>query len=384
MITASSFINECVKQGYQHFTGTPCSYLKPFINYVIDDPSVEFLEASNEGDAVALASGLWLAGNKSVVMFQNSGLGNAVNPITSLSQTMGIPFLGIVTHRGEPNGPSDEPQHELMGEITEELLTLMKIPFAEFPTEVDQVEEALNAATVMIEKERRPFFFIMKKGSVEDYEGNFALPNDTFKNYPIDEYLDESSFEENTRTKVLDLIRSRTNQSSPLVITTGKSGRELFELDDNKRNFYMVGSMGCALSIGFGISHVKRDENVIVIDGDGAFLMRLGSMSYRNQVHCSNLVHIVLDNGCHDSTGGQRSFSEMVDFCGVAKSFGFRKIFDIHSLSTLENALSGLKPSEGPYFLRVKILPGSPKTLGRPTVKPCDVSHRLREFLKES
>lgn len=176
MIPAETFIQATQKLGFGLYTGVPCSYLTPFINYVIDSPNLRYVSAANEGDAVAIASGAELAGIPSIVMFQNSGLGNAVNPLTSLNQTFKIPILIIVTWRGQPDGVADEPQHHLMGQITPQLLELMQIPWDYFPTEVEEIQPTLNRAMEHLKTQQTPYALIMKKGSVESCPLNSSLP----------------------------------------------------------------------------------------------------------------------------------------------------------------------------------------------------------------
>ncbi len=383
MINSSVFLNECKENGYTLFTGTPCSYLKPFINYVIDDIDLEFVETTNEGGAVALACGAWLGGRKSIVMFQNSGLGNAVNPLTSLSYTMKISFIGIVTLRGEPNGASDEPQHELMGEITTELLDLMKIPWAFFPTEAEEVKEAFSRADKICEEQGRAFFFVMKKGSVDSYE---------LKSTHVDRLIDPHRTQINrllnregmiTRTEAIKSLKGKLSKEDMFIATTGKTGRELFEIEDSPNNLYMVGSMGCAVAIALGLSRTEFKEKIVVIDGDGAILMKLGNMALAGQMGPINLIHILLDNGVHDSTGGQRTFSESIDFCGIARSCGYEIIYEVDSIESFEVALENILENGGLSFVRFVIKAGSPKDLGRPTVTPEQVAMRMKEYIRE-
>ena len=169
MIKANEFLDQCLERGFNFFTGTPCSYLKPLINYVIDHKEFNFIDATNEGDAVAIASGVTIAGGRSVVMFQNSGLGNAVNPLTSLAYIFRVPLLLIVTHRGEPGGEKDEPQHELMGTITIKMLETMQISWAHFPNQVNEIEKVLNTADEYLKRENKPFALVMSKKDVESY-----------------------------------------------------------------------------------------------------------------------------------------------------------------------------------------------------------------------
>src|SRR5215510_11009418 len=169
MIHAANFMRQAREYGFSLFTGVPCSYLKPFINYTIDATDLAYIGAANEGDAVAIASGAELAGRRAVVMFQNSGLGNAVNPLTSLNAVFRIPALLIVTWRGEPGGAQDEPQHELMGQITREMFETMRLPWAFFPRDEDEVAPALEQAVAVMDRTGLPFGLIMGKDSVDTH-----------------------------------------------------------------------------------------------------------------------------------------------------------------------------------------------------------------------
>src|SRR5262245_40010631 len=169
MLQAASFMRQAKAFGFELFTGVPCSYLKPFINYTIDAPALAYIGAANEGDAVAIASGSELAGRRSVVMFQNSGFGNTVNPLTSLNAIFRIPVLIIVTWRGEPGGKPDEPQHELMGQITAELFDTMRLPCALFPQDEAEIAPMLQRAVAEMERTGLPFGLIMQHGAVAEY-----------------------------------------------------------------------------------------------------------------------------------------------------------------------------------------------------------------------
>lgn len=381
MIDSSEFLTECKKNEWSLFVGTPCSYLRPFINFVIDDEQLEFIETTNEGDAVALASGAWLGGRKAVVMFQNSGLGNAINPLTSLSYTMNIPFIGIVTLRGEVGGPKDEPQHELMGKITTDLLEKMEIPWAEFPTESHKVAEAFELAQKSCHEEQRPFFFVMKKGSVKGYElkGNEGTRAITEYRTPIQRKRTGQIV--STRTDALKSLKKYFGTNSAIVATTGMTGRELFEVEDTSNQLYMVGSMGCALPIGLGLGKSTFKGPVCVVDGDGALLMRLGNMALAGQMRPAGLTHILLDNGVHDSTGGQRTFSEMIDFPAIAQACGYDCIFDVDHIADFEEAIGAILNTPQLSFIRFAIRPGSPEAVGRPSVTPSEVARRMREAL---
>lgn len=377
---ASVFFDECLERKFLFFTGTPCSYLKPFINYAIDHPKINFVDATNEGDAVAMAAGSVLGGTNAVVMFQNSGLGNAVNPITSLSCAFEIPFLGITTLRGDPNGAADEPQHELMGSITTKLLELMRVGWEFFPEKDEAVAPALDRAEKFMREAKRPFFFVMKKGAIDKFDLKaqpVSQPNVTkavnaqYRNKDL-----------KTRTEVLRAIHEFTAGKLAVIATTGKTGRELFEIKDTSNQFYMVGSMGCAPTLGLGLALTKPNIGCVVIDGDGALMMRMGAMVSVGRFQPRNLIHILVDNGAHDSTGGQKTSSEAVDFLGIAKACGYQSALGTDDLGTFSEYLAYARSHPGPHFIHMKIKLGSPENLGRPTVKPVEVAQRFRAALE--
>ena len=382
MITASDFLDSCLSRDYTFYTGTPCSYLKPVINYVIDNNEFSFVNATNEGDAIALASGAVMAGKRSVVMFQNSGLGNAVNPLTSLNYTFRIPLLLIITLRGEPSGPKDEPQHELMGEITTALLDTMRIKWSYFPDSRDNIGMALQHADAYMAETGLPFALIMRKGDIEPYKLN-SFNKKIQDNHAI-------SYKENfhvpfnkrpTRDETLKIIQSMSGKGTAVIASTGFSGRELCMLDDRNNQLYMVGSMGCALSIGTGIALHKPGLKVIVIDGDGALLMRTSAMATTCSCAPSNLIHILLDNEVHESTGGQKTLSANVSFPVIAKGFNYSHVFSTDMLNEFENYLNQSMEMNGPIFIHLKIRQGVPAGLGRPSVKPVQVKERFMEYL---
>jgi phosphonopyruvate decarboxylase len=379
MIKAEHFIRAAKEKGFGLYTGVPCSFLKPFINYVIDSPDIQYVGAANEGEAVAIAAGAELAGMRSVAMFQNSGLGNAVNPLTSLHQIFNIPILLIVTWRGEPEGAPDEPQHKLMGAITPQLLELMQIPWAYFPTETKQIEATLDNALEFMDAHQKPYALVMKKGSVEPVSLNssLALKSPSVILKPASA-LKELKY---SRQDILQVIQTISQSNDILLATTGYSGRELYALEDRDNQFYMVGSMGCVSSIGLGIALVKPRQRVIVIDGDGAILMRLGALATIGYERPANLRHILLDNQCHESTGGQSTVSHSIDFCTIAAACGYEKIAAATTPQEVQTFIESA--SDKLSFLHVKIKPGIPDKLPRPKITPPEVANRLRQFLQK-
>ena len=248
MINAESFIEAGRRYGFQDYAGVPCSFLTPFINYVINDSKLNYISSANEGDAMATAAGLSLAGRPAVVMMQNSGLGNAVSPLTSLAYIFRIPLLIITTHRGAPD-LKDEPQHALMGKITTELFDTMQTPWEYFPDQEDQIEAVLQRASSYMQKEQRPYALIMRKGAVSAHalhENPVPVQNER-KTVRQDFTRPESSL--SSRQEILlEVLKHSPLHESVIIATTGFTGRELFATEDRHNQLYMVGSMGCASS----------------------------------------------------------------------------------------------------------------------------------------
>jgi phosphonopyruvate decarboxylase len=373
MIDAERFISAAGQRGFGLYTGVPCSYLTPFINYVIDSPGLRYVGAANEGDAVAIAAGAELGGMRSVAIFQNSGLGNAVSPLTSLTHVFRIPVLLIPTLRGQPGGPPDEPQHGLMGRITTELLELMQIPWEYFPDSADGIDDAMERAVRQMDIERRPYALVMRKGSVSPT----PLRSTPRVRHPKD--ADTPSVEAHlTRQEAIGAIRAGCDDTAVLIATTGYTGRELFAAGDRDGQLYMVGSMGCASSLGFGLAVAQPHRRVVVLDGDGAALMRLGALATIGYERPANLVHVLLDNQIHESTGAQSTVSHSIDFCRIAAACGYPRVHRAGDAGTLREMLQ--TPANELTFIHVPIRAGVPADLGRPTVTPVAVAERLRRF----
>ncbi len=375
MIRAADFIGAAGARGFGLYTGVPCSYLTPFINDVIGSPALRYVGAANEGDAVAIAAGAALGSLPAIAMFQNSGLGNAVSPLTSLTHTFRIPILLIVTWRGQPGGSADEPQHELMGEVTPAMLETMRIPWALFPSAAAEVEPAIDLALAHFAKESRPFALVMQKGSVADAKLEPRPPPVPATPAPPVPRPRAT----HTRRDMLAALQEAATDRDVLIATTGFTGRELFALGDRPNQLYMVGSMGCAVSLALGLAIARPDRRVIAIDGDGAALMRLGAMTTAGFEKPPNLLHVVLDNGLHESTGGQATVSPGVDFCAIAAASGYPAVAATADPRTLGALVSGRKA--GLAFLHAPIVPGVPAGLPRPTMTPAEVAARLRESL---
>ncbi|WP_069236109.1 MULTISPECIES: phosphonopyruvate decarboxylase [Burkholderia] len=429
MIEAAQFVEAARTRGFDWYAGVPCSYLTPFINYVLQDPALHYVSAANEGDAVALVAGATLGGRRGIAMMQNSGLGNAVSPLTSLTWTFRLPQLLIVTWRGQPGVP-DEPQHALMGPITPAMLDTMEIPWETFPTEADAIGPALDRAIAHMDATGRPYALVMQKGSVAPYKleraamparrahvapqtarhaaqaaggasvtaaaldtatGDTArVPGDAARCAAGDAPGISANDALPTRHDALARIVAHTPAESTVVLaSTGYCGRELYALDDRPNQLYMVGSMGCVTPFALGLALARPDLKVVAIDGDGAALMRMGAFATLGAYGPSNLVHLLLDNGAHESTGGQATVSPYLSFAGIAAACGYASALDGDgALDVLGAALDAARTGAradvqdgGAHFACVKIRAGVPDDLPRPSVTPVEVKTRLMRHI---
>jgi phosphonopyruvate decarboxylase len=388
MIEARHFVEAARERGFEWYAGVPCSYLTPFINYVLQDPSLQYVSMANEGDAVALIAGVALAGGRrrGVAMMQNSGLGNAVSPLTSLTWTFRLPQLLIVTWRAQPGVP-DEPQHALMGPITPKMLETMEIPWELFPSEIDAIGPALDRATAYMDETGRPYALVMQKGTVASYalKAGTGTPAGTAPGALAN--LEPLRLAPQARASRQDALRevvARTPTGSTAVLaSTGFCGRELYAVDDRPNQLYMVGSMGCVVPLALGLALARPDLRVVALDGDGAALMRMGAFATVGAYGPSNLLHLLLDNGVHDSTGGQATVSAHVSFAGIAAACGYASSLETDEVARIGSWL-GEPPIHGPRFARLLTRPGSPDGLPRPSVTPIDVKTRLMQHFGSS
>ena len=381
MIEASAFIDAASAHGLSFWSGVPCSYLTPLINRVASTAGagLDYVGAASEGEAVAIASGAWLGGRGGVVICQNSGLGNAVNPLTSLNHPFRIPLLMVVTWRGQPGIP-DEPQHALMGRITQDLLTLCDVPNLPFPQSDAAILPALAAAQTRFDADSLPFALVMEQGSVADE----ALSEPARRLSPRGLMYDlRAHGDRPSRIALLERMLGLLPEQAAVIATTGKSGRELFTLSDRPQHLYQVGSMGGASGMALGIAMTRPQRRVVVLDGDGAALMKLGALATIGAQRPANLLHVLLDNGVHDSTGGQSTVSASVDFAAVALACGYAAAWSVDDAAGFDQAMRAALEVEGPALVHARISPGSLKTLGRPTVPPHEVARRFRDFLAD-
>ena len=348
--------------GDNHFyTGVPDSLLSGFCKYLMDRHGIceKHIIGVNEGACVAMAAGNYLSTGKiPVVYMQNSGIGNAVNPIVSLmsQEVYAIPCIYIIGWRGEP-GTTDEPQHVFQGEITPNLLKCMNLEILylgkdttinEFDKKFHDASEGLNNGGSLA--------VLVSKGALE-YDGGYCQLNDNVV----------------SRENVIDTILDYS-EGDLVVSTTGKTSRELFELrerrgDGHDADFLTVGSMGHSSSIALGVT-TGTDRKVWCLDGDGSLLMHTGSMSTIGSVAPSNFVHVLLNNESHESVGGYPTTVASTNMCGMASSFGYSTTHSVSTIEDLEAVLELIVKTAGPHFVEIKVLIGSRDDLGRPTSAP--------------
>lgn len=381
MIYADEFFNGSYGIDLDFFSGVPCSLAGPLIERAEARPELGYIGAVNEGDALAVSIGAWLAGRSGGIVCQNSGLANAINPLATLSLPYQIPALLLVTIRGAP-GTKDEPQHEIMGNITEPLLTSMGVAHARFPTSPEELDKALSTIQSAFEA-RRSVALLIGANAFADGKAARAIPVQP----PAAHNNTQHRMAREAPAKRFNIIQrliELAGNDTALVSTTGMCSRELFTLDDKKSNFYVVGGMGCALPIGLGIA-LNDPGPTVILDGDGALLMRMGSLATVGHYAPRNLIHVVLDNGAHDSTGGQLTVSPGVDFANIALSCGYGFAATCHGVAGFEEAyrMALAKAPSGPSLIRVHIAPGPLASLGRPTIAPPDVALRFKSFLSD-
>ena len=357
------------------FCGVPDSTLKNFCAYITDNsPNEKNITTANEGNAIALAAGYHFSTGKfGVVFMQNSGLGNSVNPLTSLTDpdVYSVPLLMVIGWRGYP-GKKDEPQHVKMGMVTLGVLNTLGIPYAILPETVEDTEKVISKAVQYMKKFNAPYAIVVKKGSLEKYE----LQNKKETNFAFD------------REAAIKFITPILNEDDIVVSTTGKTSRELFEFREelgqgHEKDFLTVGSMGHTSSIALGIALQKPSRNVYCFDGDGAFIMHMGALSSIGQLQPKNFKHIIFNNYAHDSVGGQPTAADNVDMIAVAKANGYKTVFSAESEEEIKSNMQELKGVEGPALLEIKVNKGSRSDLGRPTTTPVQNKEAFMGFVQK-
>lgn len=373
MLSPKIFIESLAAKGIDFFAGVPDSLLKnvcAFISDTLDDR--HNIIAANEGAAVGLAAGHYLAtGHIPCVYMQNSGEGNAINPLASLTdkEVYGIPVLLVIGWRGEP-GVHDEPQHVKQGKITLPLLDAMGIRHEILSQDETEFRSQLDGAVRHMSETGEAFAFIVRKNTFEPY----TLQRHEVNEYPL------------SREEAIQKVAASLSAKDVIVSTTGMISRELFEYrtaqgQGHERDFLTVGSMGHASQIALGIALEKTDRRVWCFDGDGAALMHLGSVAIIADKAPENFVHVIFNNGAHDSVGGQPTVGLKVNLAGIAKASGYKDAVSVTTAEDLGSALKALKTMRGPVLLEVHVHRGNRKDLGRPTTTPIQNRDALMEFM---
>jgi len=373
MISPEIFFQALRANGVTKFSGVPDSLLKSFCAYVSDhSASADHTITANEGSAVALAAGQYIAtGQPSMVYLQNSGLGNTLNPLLSLADPLvySVPMLLMVGWRGEP-GVKDEPQHVKQGAVMEALLDACEIPYRVLTADEKDVAEVVKNMAALSRAKKCPVVILVKKNTFESYKLQSS----------------EANIYEMTREDAITEVVNRCDERDLFVSTTGMSSRELFEIrvrngQSHERDFLTVGSMGHASMIALGIADCRPNQRVVCLDGDGASIMHLGNITTLGQSEANNLIHIVLNNGAHDSVGGQPTCAYDINLPDIAKSSGYAAVLSISHINAIAPAIEKCSEGTGPYFIEIKIKKGARDDLGRPTSSPKDNIKAMIDFI---
>lgn len=372
MIPCQKFYEFLVRNQIDFFTGVPDSLLKDFCAYVTDHTDEKNnIIAANEGNAIALATGHYLATRKiGLVYMQNSGLGNTINPLTSLADqdVYSIPMLLIIGWRGKP-GEKDEPQHVKMGKVMLNTLDTLKIPYKLLG---ENYENTINEAIDYMKNNKVPYAIVVKKDIFEEYK----LQNKKNTNYELN------------REEAIKTIVPLLNENDIVVSTTGKTSRELFQFrreikQGHEKDFLTVGSMGHSSSVALGIALEKPSRIVYCFDGDGALIMHMGALSTIGNLKPKNFKHIVFNNFAHDSVGGQPTSAHNIDIVQIAKANGYANAFSVETKDQIIECTKRMKEMEGPVMLEIKVNKGARKDLGRPTTTPIENKEAFMKFLHD-
>ena len=378
MIRPEFFIEALREKGIDCFAGVPDSLLKNICAYITDHfDAAHNIIAANEGAAVGLAAGHYLAtGQPACVYMQNSGEGNIINPLASLTdqEVYNIPVLLLIGWRGRP-GVHDEPQHVKQGKVTTGLLNVMGVNYEVLSKEEDKAAKQIEKAVKALAN-KEVFALVIEKDTFEDYKLQNVEVNDLTM----------------SREEAIQTVAAALGEKDCIVSTTGMISRELFEYraamnQGHERDFLTVGSMGHASQIALGIALAQPKRRVWCFDGDGAAIMHMGSMAIVANKAPKNYVHVVFNNGAHDSVGGQPTVGLKIDLPAVAKAVGYKATISVDSkeelvkqLSTLNSYLSTVG---GPILLEIKVKKGNRKDLGRPTTTPIQNKEALMKFLSK-
>lgn len=372
MIDPQEFIEQLQSSAVEFFTGVPDSLLKDLCACLEHLPGAgQHIVAANEGGAVALALGYHLATRKiPLVYLQNSGLGNVINPLLSLidEDVYSIPMLLVIGWRGEP-GVHDEPQHKKQGRVMLPMLEAMEIPYSVLGPDVDHAEMILRDALAYVRKASAPFALVIKKGTFKAFTGSRVEPQEF-----------QLSREE-AIYQVLDVL----DKNDIVVATTGMPSREVYDYrakkgEGHQRDFLTVGGMGHASQIAMGIALHKPERSIYCLDGDGAVLMHMGALAINGTLKARNFKHIILNNGAHDSVGGQPTVGLSIDLLSIARAVGYQHAVRAQTRQDLHSSLTDLTESIGPSLLEIRVRRGARKDLGRPVTTPAQNKNAFMDF----
>ena len=375
MIRPEYFIEKLRENGIDCFAGVPDSLLKNICAYITDHLDAQHnIITANEGAAVGLAAGYYLAtGKPACVYMQNSGEGNIINPLASLTdpEVYNIPVLLLIGWRGRP-GVHDEPQHVKQGKVTTGLLNIMGINFDILSKDEDKVEKQITKAVEALTR-KEVYALVIEK--------------DTFDNYQLSDSSLFTLHSSLSREEAIQTVAAALGEKDAIVSTTGMISRELFEYRTQKgeghdRDFLTVGSMGHASQIALGIAMEKPDRRVWCLDGDGATIMHMGSMAIVAQKAPNNYIHVVFNNGAHDSVGGQPTVGLNIDLPRIARAVGYPHTYSVSTKEDLQDILTEIAKSDGLTLLEVKVKKGNRKDLGRPTTTALENKQNFMNYLK--
>ena len=373
MLSPETVFEQLRAEGVRYFTGVPDSLLKDFCAWVTDHSADdEHVITANEGNAVALAMGHYLGtGEPALVYLQNSGIGNTVNPLLSLAdpEVYGIPMLMMLGWRGEP-GVKDEPQHVKQGRVMTDLLDAMEIPWYVLDADTPDSAAVIRKACTRMREKGMPVALLVRKGAFEKYK----LQKEVKTDYPMDR--------EAAVKCVVDLLGS----DDAVISTTGKTSRELYEYRDERgeghgNDFLTVGGMGHTASIAMGVARGQPDRRVICLDGDGSVIMHMGALAIVGQSGLANLIHVVINNGAHDSVGGQPTAGFDVDFPAIARACGYAEALCVDQPEDFRDAFERLAQADGPTLLEIRTNKGARDDLGRPKTTPAENRDALMKVL---
>jgi phosphonopyruvate decarboxylase len=376
MIDPAHFIDHLRGHGVSLYTGVPDSLLKQLNAYIMAElPREQHVIAANEGAAVAIAMGHYLrTGAPAMVYLQNSGIGNTINPLLSLADpdVYGTPMVIVVGWRGQP-GVKDEPQHVKQGRIMEGLLDALDLPWAVLPHEPAAAEATMAEAVKTAMDASTPYVVLVEKGTFADFVAEPPAPRSEARP---------------SREEALVAMADAVGPDAIIVSTTGMLSRELFEYREREglpaeRDFLTVGGMGHACSIALGISMREPEREVWCFDGDGAFLMHLGSLAVIADHAPASYFHVVFNNGVHDSVGGQPTSISAVDIAATARALGYRYAASTSDLDSISEAVARLRAAGGPALLELKVRPGNRPGIGRPTRTPAESKQAFMAALRE-